>query len=207
MKKLCIAALTLLLCAAHIYASVEIDMMTSGNLLYVNFEEPKDNRTYVGTGMENCFSFFFAPIGSHVDWGLMIDSGVGIGTYGIAAFIGASPIFRYNIDEKNAWALAAGVKVEGGTMPLWFASVPLTFSYKHWFIQGDGFLLGLNSGFCLDIPFAGSADFSRWEVETLDLRGSYYEHEVYDTYALLSGIGARFFFGICLNFGKRACDR
>lgn len=209
MKKSLIFAFLIIFGTTTIFANVEIDVLSYNGATVGTFERDEINRDdhtngHLGfLGSETSINFFFPRLRKNMELGLNIDFGFDIDpNYGIGMILSAAPVFRYSFNEKNSISLAGGLGIDGAFSDKapWFMEFVLTVTYKRWLVNKNGFHLGLCPGISLMFPFSGGAYY-----EGEEYKNGYWEKEKHYS-DLISGFGARLFFGLCFNFGDRSID-
>lgn len=131
---------------------------------------------------------------------------IDIGGFGANLALDLGPVARFHLGDMHAFYVSPGIRLnfgyfggdvdgQSGTYVGFISITPafnLDLGYRFWFLNKQGFHLGLNVGTDLMWDFGGVAlPFGDLHIEDLNVK---------------SGFGANIYLGLCFNFGDKAPD-
>ena len=176
------------------------------------------NAAYSLTGSETNLSIYFGREKKNLDVG--INGAFGMEYFRVVSFdwtdfsvkfageltASLGPIFRYTFSDIHSVSICPALQFNAGF--LWdrilniYGQFDFAFAvnamYKCYFLNVDGFHLGLNLGLGYSKPFSGAFTGLSLSHDGVKLQNST---------DLISGHDIRIYVGMCMNFGDRGRDR
>lgn len=227
MKKLLIVLLASVFAASTVFANVELGLnvpvfTTTSSSLYVNRDDTSADYTAKSFGLAgNDFNFYFGSpafmdIGLNLNYGLTsladenmkIKDGRSFSTKntGMGMYFGIGPSIRFNLGDRHAFTFALGGSAdfslpfkENGFAAYNFGTYT-DLGYRFWFLNLNGFHMGLGVGVNLSFPglgnvtWQGSHDLDDFGHSKIGGKTN-------------GGLRTAFKIGLVFNFGDRGYDK